>query len=228
MELRKDSAEYKALRRMALDVQGKPATIYGCTYDQREDGANIHYIQRIIQHCQSTFKLYTLYNILKEMRDLQDKTWNDQRSVFTGKYFSEKLRPRKIIKKRNIQTADGIIIQNLILAGYSSKYANWIAIGTGTEEATPGQTSLGNEVTRLPCLRDGWHVPAADILQTGVIYGAGTPTNTYTEFGGVTGEDAEEDFLCWKVVLPSDGYISHEIGKTIILLNHIQETIALS
>lgn len=211
-----------------MEVQGKPATIYGLTYDQKEHHSSLSYIQSLFRLYRQNQRLDLAINLCHEMNQFHEAVWNDHASSFDGKVFSERLAPDKIVKTKNIQTADGIIVQNLILAGYSSKFVNYIGIGIGEDEATQGQVALSNEITRLPCNRDGWHVPAADILNTGIIFGSGTPTNTYTEMGGFTGSDALEDFMGWRVLFPTGGRINHTIGQTIILLNHIAETVALS
>jgi len=216
------------LRKALLNTEGRRGTGYSCTYDQKEHGAHLSYINGLFQTFRQNRRLDLAIDLGRELTKFQEGLWNDHIPKWDAKVFTNNLVPDKIQKTENIQTADGIIIQNLILAGYSSKYVNWIAIGIGTDDPSPGQTQLSNEVTRLPCLKDGWMVPAADILQTGVIFGAGTPTNKYSEFGGVTGGDVLEDFLGWRVLMPVEGYIDHRIGETIILFNHIQETVSLS
>lgn len=225
----RNGAIYKALRKKALETQGKPSTVYGLTYSQQYHSGNLAYLKSLFQHYRRNLRWDLLVDLCHEMNVFQDKVWDDKHRNFQGKVFSEKaFTPDKITKHHNIQTADGIIIQNLILSGFSSKFVNVIGIGIGLDDAAAGNVTLSNEVTRLPTNRDGWHVPAADILNTGVIFGHGTPTNIYTEMGGFTGMDALEDFLAWRVLFPPSGYINHTIGQTIILLNHIQETIALS
>lgn len=228
MSLTRNSTEMDVLRKAVMNTTGRRGTGYGLQYDQKEHGSHLAYIKNLFAFLRQQRRLDLMIDLAREMNTFQEDLWNDHRDNFKGKVFGSNLIPDKILKTENIQTADGIIIQNLILAGYSSKYVNWIAIGIGTDDPSPGQTQLSNEVTRLPCLKDGWMVPAADILQTGVIFGAGTPTNKYSEFGGVTGGDAEEDFMGWRVLMPVEGYIDHRIGETIILFNHIQETVSLS
>lgn len=228
-KLTRNSEEIKYLRKCIINTTGRKGTGYGLTYNQKEHGAHLAYIQSLFQHFRQNRRIDLMINLGREMTNFQERLWNDhQRSGFDGDVFTGNMIPDKIQKTENIQTADGIIIQNLILAGYSSKYVNWIAIGTGTDDPSPGQTQLSNEITRLPCLKEGWMVPAADVLQTGIIFGAGTPTNKYSEFGGVTGGDAVEDFLGWRILMPVEGYIDHRIGETIILFNHIQETVSIS
>lgn len=217
------------LRKSILNTEGRKGTGYSCTYDQKEHGAHLAYVQSLFQHFRTERRIDLMIDLGRELTHFQEDLWNDHLIPRRDhKIFTANMVPDKIQKTENIQTADGIIIQNLILAGYSSKYVNWIAIGIGTDDPSPGQVELSNEITRLPCLKEGWMVPAADILQTGIIFGAGTPTNKYSEFGGVTGGDALEDFMGWRVLMPPEGYIDHRIGETIILFNHIQETVSLS
>ena len=216
------------LRKAILNKQGHKGTGYGLEYNAHVHRSNLQYIQALFKFFRQSWRLDLAIDLCRELRDFQENVWNDKKTGFTGRIFTENMVPDKITKTQNIQTADGIIIQNLILGAYSSKYPNWIAIGIGTDDPSPGQTQLSNEVTRLPCLKEGWYVPAADILQTGIIFGSGTPTNKYSEFGGVTGGDQLEDFMAWRILLPVGGWIDHRIGETIILFNHIQETQALS
>lgn len=225
--LGRNSEAMDLLRKSVLNSDGHKGTGYGLQYDQKEHGANLYYVQQLFSDFRRNWRLDLAIDLCRELREFEENVWNDRR-VYRGRVFTENMKPDRIVKTENIQTADGIIIQNLILAAYSSKYPNWVAIGIGTDDPSPGQTQLSNEVTRLPCLKEGWYVPAADILQTGIIFGAGTPTNKYSEFAGVTGGDAVEDFMAWRVLLPVEGWIDHRIGETIILFNHIQETQALS
>lgn len=222
------SEEMKALRKTILNTTGRKGTGYSSTYNQEEHGAHLAYVKNLFAFFRQNRRIDLMIDLGRELTKFQEDLWNDHIPRWDHKIFTAKMVPDKIQKTENIQTADGIIIQNLILGGYSSKYVNWIAIGIGTDDPSPGQTELSFEITRLPCLKEGWMVPAADILQTGVIFGAGTPSNKYSEFGGVTGGDALEDFMGWRVLMPPEGYIDHRIGETIILFNHIQETVSLS
>ena len=170
--------------------------------------------------------------MVRDINRILDYNWNDQRGSrwnYECSHFNGELLVADRMAlgcNHNLQTSAGLELENLTKAGVGGNLISWVGVATGATEPTRGTTQLVDEVDRIPVNPDGWLTASSDLLFTGVICSTNLDDGLYKSFGGYTGNSAD-DILGWVCLLPTAEYVQHVKGSTIMIVSHVEESIAL-
>jgi hypothetical protein len=133
---------------------------------------------------------------------------NDQRSA-----ADPKLEPLAYAIKGNKLLKDGLDRLNLIMASRSGDFFYFYACGTGSSNASVGQTKLDSEIARVDIRRDGLLDAFGNTLFQRARFATGIPSNTIREFGACDTAEDPSTFM-WRAVLPEEDKLEHTQNAT--------------
>lgn len=208
--------------------------LYAATFDYTSIAVrtSLKYAKKLLSFYRQSKDHRKQVDVVRDLNRILDYNWNDQRGSrwnYECSHFNGELLVADRISlgyNHNLQTSAGLELENLTKAGVGGNLISWVGVATGATEPTRGTTQLVDEVDRIPTNPDGWLTASSDLLFTGVICSTNLDDGLYKSFGGYTGNSAD-DILGWVCLLPTAEYVQHTKGSTIMIVSHVEESIAL-